>query len=101
MRSSVNELVDASEKILDYIKSSDQNLFPLLQQLRDSLEDRKDESKIKPVLLHEKEVADALDLFRNEGDSPSANLAKTALYYIRLTSSLLKHRGLPDEAHPD
>ena len=93
MRSSVNELVDASEKILDYIKSGDQNLFPLLQQLRDAVEDFKEENRVKPVLLHEKEVEDSLNLFKNEGEGLSANLAHTALYYIRLTSNLLKHRG--------
>lgn len=89
MRDSVNQLIEASELILDYIKSGDQNLFPLLQQLRDAIADFKDESVPRPVLLHEEEVTNLLKLYKYEGKSPAADLAHTALYYIQLSARLL------------
>ena len=92
MRNSVQELVEASEAIVEYIKTADQELFGRLTRLRDAIEDFKDENKPKPVLLHETEVESMLNLFKEEGKSPPVDLAHTALYYIKLTKNLLRDR---------
>ena len=94
MRSSVTEIVLAAEEILGYLQTCDQTLITQLQRLNDAVEEFHRENRREPVILSKDQVDKVNKMFMNEGrDNPTADLAFTALYYIGLSDSLMKHTG--------